>query len=94
MQNQPNNANTAIALVVGIALAILLVGLTLASVAQMGPIAFAVFIVPLVAGVFYFTRGRHPIFAGVDTAVVFFTLTFVYVMVLAGGIGLGFFSLR
>ncbi len=86
--------NTLVAAGIGLVLAILLVGLTVVSVAQLGPILYACFVVPLVVGVFYFSRRRQPSSTGIDPAIVFYVLTFVYVIVLAGAINLGFFSLR
>ena len=93
-KNVGGATNMALAVAVGIVLAILFVGITVVTVGMIGPIVYACFVLPLVAGVFYFTRARHPVIAGIDIAVVFFALTFVYVIILAGGIGLGFFGLR
>lgn len=58
-----------------------------------GPAMFAPFILAMVAGVFLFVNTGKGSLCGIP-ATVFYTGTFFYVFMLAGGIGLGFFSLR
>lgn len=58
-----------------------------------GPAIFAPFVLVMVAGVFLFVNTGRGSLCGIPAAV-FYIGTFFYVFILAGGIGLGFFSLR